>query len=738
MKKKKTILAGLILLASGCIYSQETRKISTDTTHQIVGLPPGTLSDSIKTVTITATRTEKDVMDVGRSVTVISPDQIKQASCNTLAELLSQQEGIFIDGTSQNPGAIQSIFMRGADDNSTTIMIDGSPITDPSTDAGELDLSELALADVDRIEIVRGSHSTLYGSSSIGGVINIITKKGFTPGIHASASITGGEFGSGTSLFDGNVLVNYTLKNGLYATGGYHRFTDKGLNATVDTFSHPLSYQMNPDKDNFQKSEPFAKIGFYNKTFDIFAEYKNINQSAGIDYGAFQDLKDASNNYVRDFYTWGATYKPVMNFNIQLTGAYSHDYRIIKEGWDTSTAGYYSTTSDMFTGTYQTHNLRAEYDYKTTQFIVGCGVYMESMTTSTYYADSSSFGKYVSENVPDSIKFKQTTSDIYAQADINGGSFSSNLSPFSLLLGARMTSNSLFGNNISYELNPYYKVNPKTILYISYSTGFKTPSLYQLYSPEKYGDDPTTSVTLGNSKLKSETSTSFEAGIKHRVSDNLFFTAAWFETVVNNHIDYVQLWTKNRPIDSLGQFGDNIGYTYLNLGTEITSGFEITVFLKLSSKLDFSGNISLLSSTLKYNQSNIDTSQTHNNHVQVYDGGAFLGQTSQSTALLRRPGALGNFSITWHPVRKLALTLRARYVGSRFDANYDGTLGPYGALAFVNVGDYTLLDASASYAITKNASFMVRGENLFNTTYYEILGYTTRGRSFYVNLRYAF
>ncbi len=694
--------------------------------------------DSIKTVTVTATRTEKDVMDVGRSVTVISPEQIKQARCNTIAELLSQQEGIFIDGAGQNPGAIQSVFMRGADDNSTTIMIDGVPLTDPSTDAGELDLSELSLANVDRIEIVRGSHSTLYGSSSIGGVINIITKKNYAPGIHASASVTGGEFGPGTSMFDGNVVLNYTFANGFYATGGYHRFTDKGLNATVDTFTKPLSYQMNPDRDNFQKTEPFAKIGFYNQNWDIYAEYRNVNQGAGFDEGAFEDLKDANNQFVRDFYTWGATYKPCNSFNFQYTGAYSHDYRIIKEGWDTDVMGYFSTSSDMYTGTYMTHNLKAEYDFKTSQFIIGGGTYMESMRTSTFYEDSSSFGSYIEANTPDSIKFKQTTSDIYAQVDINGGTFSSGLSPFSLLLGSRLTSNSIFGNNISYELNPYYKVNPNTILYISYSTGFVTPSLYQLYSPEKYGDIPATSVTLGNSKLTAETSTSFEAGIKHRVSDNLFFTASWFETVVNNHIDYVQLWNKNKPIDSLGAYGDNLGYTYLNLGEEITSGFEITIFLKLSPKLDFSGNASLLSSTLKYYSNNVDTSQTHGNHVQIYDGGAFLGESSQNTALLRRPGVLGNFSITWHPVSRLALNLKARYVGTRFDANYDGTLGPYGALAFVNVGDYTLLDASASFDITKQASIMLRCENLLNTTYYEILGYTTRGRSFYVNLRYAF
>lgn len=695
-------------------------------------------ADSIKTVTVTATRTEKDVMDVGRSVSVITPEQIKEAGCNTIAELLSQQEGIFIDGTGQNPGSIQSLFLRGADDNNTAIMIDGVPLNDPSTDAGELDLSELSLADIDRIEIVRGSHSTLYGSSSIGGVINIITKKKYAPGFHANASVTGGEFGSGTGSFDGNILLDYTFKSGLYVTAGIHRYTDKGLNATVDTVTHPLSYQMNPDRDNFQKTEPFAKIGFVNNHWDIYGEYKNVNQFADIDAAAFEDAKNAYNQFVRDFYTGGITYKFNKNFNVQYTGALSHDYRIVKQGWDTiDSYGDLSTYNDMYTATYMTHNAKAEYDFKTSHFIIGAGTYTESMTTSTtsIYNYGGTLTTY--DDTPDSVKFKQTTNDIYAQADINGGTFNTAWSPFSLLLGSRLTSNSIFGSNVSYELNPYYKINPNTTLYLSYSTGFSTPSLYQLFSPDKYGDDPATSVTLGNSKLSAETSSSFEVGIKHRVSNNLFVTLSWFETVVNNHIDYVALWNKSVPIDSLG-YGDNNGYTYINLGQEITQGFELNISLKLSPKLDFLGNISLLSTSLKYNQNNIDTSQTHNNWVQIYDGGEFLNGNSQSTGLLRRPGTLGNFSIVWHPVQKLALTLRARYVGTRFDAEYDNNLGPYGSIGFVNLNDYTLLDAYASYDITKQFSITARCENIFNTTYYEILGYTTLGRSFYLNLRYAF
>jgi vitamin B12 transporter len=328
---------------------------------------------------------------------------------------------------------------------------------------------------------------------------------------------------------------------------------------------------------------------------------------------------------------------------------------------------------------------------------------------------------------------------MYAQADLNGGLVSPVLDSLSLLIGGRFTNNSVYGNNFSYEFNPSYRINKSTMAYLSYSTGFTTPSLYELYAPNKDGDFQSNSFTLGNSKLTAETSNSFEIGIKHRVSNNLYFTLAWFKTVVNNYIDYVNLWKKNIPIDSLG-YGDNLGDTYLNVGLQTTQGFEMNVFMKLSSRFNVSGNVSLLSSDLKYSQSTVDTSQTHGSQVQIYDGGAFLNggtNLSNTNGLLRRPGVLGNFMVSYKVVKGLSLMLRTRYVGSRYDAQYVPDLGPYGALGYVSIGDYTLVDAFASYDITKNIFAMVRVENIFNTQYSEILGYTTRGRGVYFNLRYT-
>jgi vitamin B12 transporter len=718
-KMKKRVLLFACLGTTICPHAQ--------TTMQADSLQK--LQDSLKQVTVTATRTDKDVMNVGRDVTIITSEQIKNSASNTMAELLSLQAGIYIVGTGQNPGSVQNMFMRGADDNHTTVMIDGVPVSDPSTDNGAIELSELSLADVERIEIVRGSHSTLYGSSSIGGVVNIITKKNDTPGFHITASETGGEFGAKTSSFDENMLLNYTTNSGFYFDAGFHRLDVMGLNSTVDTVTVPLPFDANPDRDNFIKQDMFYKAGFRNTRCNAYIEYKNTNQTSGLDAAAFTDATNYTGQTTRNFFNGIFNYSISDNFHIQYIGSYSPVQRKYLE--DTNVIDAYNDKyyqSQLYNSSVMTHDVQATYTIKTSHFIIGGGTYTESMN----YTSLSIYDGFPTRDSVNNVK--QSINNVYAQADINGGTFTSGLAPFSMLMGARYSANSMFGNNISYELNPYYKASDNTVLYLSYSTGFNAPGLYQLYAPEKGGSNPSTSVTRGNANLTPETSSSFEVGIKYRIP-NAYFTICWFNTIVKNHIDYVYMWNKGKPIDSLNG-SDYLGDTYLNIGQENTQGFELNATVKLTEKLNLSANFSLLSSSLSYTPADINMTQTNGNYVQVFDGGGFLNQNQKSQSLIRRPGDMANISIAYSPVKKCMLTLRVRYVGNRTDGQYDYTLGPYGADVAKEMGSYTLLDAFAAYDICKNLSASLRVENIFNTTYYEILGYTTLGRSIYLNLRY--
>ncbi|MBA3704922.1 MAG: TonB-dependent receptor [Bacteroidetes bacterium] len=182
---------------------------------------------------------------------------------------------------------------------------------------------------------------------------------------------------------------------------------------------------------------------------------------------------------------------------------------------------------------------------------------------------------------------------------------------------------------------------------------------------------------------------------------------------------------------------DYRGDTYINLGTLYTQGVELGINSKISEKFNVSANVSLVSGKLKYRPHLIDTSQTQCNHVQIFGNGAFISDKSVETlGLTRRPNS-ANLSLTYKAVKNLELSANARHVGSRADVYYESTLGPYGALGTVAVEQYTLLDLSVRYLFFKGVSASLRVENVLDKKYYEINGFTTRGRGAYVTLRYT-
>ncbi len=137
---------------------------------------------TLREVVVSASRTVQPIIETPRSVTVINHEIIEKSIYNSLGDLLNAQSGLYVVGANQTPGTNQSVFMRGANSNQVAVMIDGVRITDPSSPNSAIDLSEISLANVERIEIIRGSHSTMFGGAAIGGVINIITKNNGMPG----------------------------------------------------------------------------------------------------------------------------------------------------------------------------------------------------------------------------------------------------------------------------------------------------------------------------------------------------------------------------------------------------------------------------------------------------------------------------------------------------------------------------------------------------------------------------
>ncbi len=697
----------------------------------------------LKPAVITATRSEKDPNETARSVTIITAEDIRKSGANSLAEALSLAEGIYIVGTGQNPGMNQSLFMRGTNSNQTVVLIDGMRMTDPSLVNDAPDLLEISLADIDRIEIVRGSHSSLYGSSAIGGVINIITRKTKAKGLAADAKVMAGSFGSGTAEINEDVYLNYTFQKGFYASGEILNQSVSGMNATIDTVTDPSVYKHPDVTDNFKRTNIIGKIGFKNEKADLYVSYKLASQLADIDKAAYRDDDNYTIDFQRNLFAYGLSYKLNDKWKCAFQGGFSDMKRTsIDDSSLVDANGAYDHTyqKGIFEGHTVHNELQVNYATKNFSAVAGGGSFSEEMDINTYYY--SPFFKDTSSL--DSLMPRVTMNNFFLHADLGGAAISEKLQSFSLAAGLRNTMHSLVGNNLTWEISPSVRIGTEALLYASLSTGFNAPSLYQLYSPEKYYTwdlNYTTGLSRGNKGLKPETSSSVEVGFKQNLGEKLSIAAAYFTSEIKNNIEYVYLWDKNIGIDTLGQNwtrDDYRGDRYLNLGTLSIRGAEFSIRSKVSDKISIQGSVSIVGGKIDYSGSDIDTSQTHGNRVQIYSNGAFLstGVNVQSLSLPRRPGT-SNFMLTYLPGKKLALSAIFRYVGARPDIFYDSAIKPYGALNTVGVEQYSLFDLLVRYEIVKGFSASLRVENAFDTKYSEINGYSTRGRGFYFTLRYS-
>ena len=171
--------------------------------------------------TVTADRIEEPVSSTGSDVTVIPGSRIQEWGANGVTEVLREVVGTVVTPTG-GPNTQTSVSLRGSDASQTLVMIDGVPIGNPAATDGSLDFSNLSAIDIDRIEIVRGPQSALYGSDAMGGVINIITKKGKKGEQHSTLTIQGGSYGT----IQGTATVSGATDNWTYSLGVTDVYTE--------------------------------------------------------------------------------------------------------------------------------------------------------------------------------------------------------------------------------------------------------------------------------------------------------------------------------------------------------------------------------------------------------------------------------------------------------------------------------------------------------------------------------
>lgn len=436
-------------------------------------------------VSVTATKFSKKSSETGKVVSIITREEIERSGGKNINDLLNTQPALNLNGANGNRGTNISTYLRGAPSGYVLILIDGMPVNDPSQISSEYDLNLINLEMVDHIEILRGGHSTLYGSDAMAGVINIITKKGGEKPVSVNALVTGGSY----TTFKESLGVNGSLGKFDYNVSVTNEKSD-GFSSAKDTLASKDT-NSNFDKDHFHLQAASVNLGWQitsNMMFRPFARFSKTKSM--IDYGAFTDDKDfkgKSSDVAAGFSS---------NYKLNAADFYlNYSYNNVKR--------YFLNDSIPRLGEYSLSDMRGELHNAELYGKFDLSEHFEVLAGTSYrFSNSYQISKYISpfwtsesEMTPDSTK--STIASAYASF------FLKNLAGFDFELGGRYNHHSTYGNNFTYTINPSFLIDGNTKLFVNISSAFKAPSLYQLYAP-----------IYGNASLKPEKVQSYEAGFQ--------------------------------------------------------------------------------------------------------------------------------------------------------------------------------------------------------------------------------
>ncbi len=609
-------------------------------------------------ITVTAERQETPVTQTATAVTVITRKELEILKKVTVLEALEDVLG-FSYSRNGPQGSSSSAQIRGANSGHTKVMLDGMELNDPMTPGRTFDMSQLLIENIERIEIIRGPQSTLYGSDAMGGVINIISRQEIGRP-HLSISTQGGSYGEVSSHLDlsgSTEIVSYAL--------GAAYLNHQGFSAAGE------QYRGNTEKDGNRNFTLAGKFGFkLRKNLDINLSMRSIRSRLDIDNfgGDFGDDPNNVQNYNALLLHVGARGLFLGNhWESKLNLSYLKNDR----QQDNPVDDFHPYDSDRSHFKSSLFKL----DWQNNIFLhashtVTGGVELSQEEGESEYYSESRWGPFTS------LFPKKTARNagLYLQDRIRWGArlFSS--------LGLRYDHHDQAGGAFTVRLAPAFLISETgTRLKATLGTGFKSPSLYQLYAPA------TSFGPVGNEKLAAERSLSWEAGIEQN------------------------LWKGKAKLGALyfiNRFSNLIDFDYIhgfeNIGQASTQGLEMFVRTQPLAGLMIG---------VEYTR------------MEARD-------EDKGSSLLRRPKHKISARFHYNILSKGSLAFNLIYIGKREDEFWSGT-----ASERVTLASYTLLNAALGYDIFSYVDVFIRADNLLDQQYEVVKGYGTPGFSIYGGLQ---
>ncbi|MEQ8785826.1 MAG: TonB-dependent receptor [Pirellulaceae bacterium] len=431
---------------------------------------------------VTPDRTETSLGTSGSSVTVLTEEQIRATGETYALEVLRNVMGLDVV-QSGGPGRNATVFMRGANSNQTKVLLDGIPINDPSSPSRAFDFSFLTTENIQQIEIVRGPQSLTYGSDAIGGVINIITKRGEGPP-RVRVGAQGGSFGTwqnDVNISGGGDLAYYSF--------GTSYFENEGFSAVSQRFG-------GFENDGYRNANFSGRYGItLGDALNVDYVFRYIDADSDID-------NFLADNLIRQN-RLNAFFNRVQVQSLAFDG-------LLENKFGFSLTDYQRLDTDSgFFGTPRFNGQTRVVDWQTNLLVMNNNTLMAGIDYQQEEASSTSLSMQ-----------EQSLAGVYVQDRFNFGDMSYTT------VGVRWDNHSRAGQAQTYrftQLFPIYATG--TGIHGSIGRGFRAPTIDEIFG------------VVGNPDLQPEFSKGWDVGCRQQlIDDTLFFDVTYFRNDFNNLI----------------------------------------------------------------------------------------------------------------------------------------------------------------------------------------------------------
>lgn len=500
--------------------------------------------EALNEVVITATKFATNKKNIGKVVYQITQETIENSQGKTIVDLLNDVPGVEINGNFSTKGQNLGYYIRGGRNRQVAILLDGVNVNDPSSFNGDFDLRQIDINQVEKIEVLKGASSTLYGTGAATGVINIILKKASKQGFNGSFNSS---IGSNTSSENSNLSAeefstNFNF-NGTLGKLDYllalNANGSSGLSAAESTTSNQF------EEDNFARQNVMLKLNYaFNENLKIGLLTSFDEFSADFDGFDFDPVTFASIPADRD-----------NNLNsvqkrVGVNADYSYTNGALKiRTFFTDINRTENPSDNFFNGEvygfdiYNNYMINDEFS-----FLVGVtSQYQDMIQRTSFSTIEEGSGKQHFYDPYLSVNYMSETG-------------------LNLNVGGRLNIHSEYGNNFVYNVNPSYNFNideNNIKVFASYSTAFITPTLSEIFTKLSSIDE-----------LLPEETTTVEGGFDVSLGDKITFNATYFYREETNKIGY----------------DPNTFQTINDLGTFSAKGFETEVSYEVAKSLRLLAN----------------------------------------------------------------------------------------------------------------------------------------------------